>query len=153
MHASEDPARTSTSADVPKWAVPEIVARISRLTDKPASHMESLQVTHYDEGQYFARHLDAVDMHGETGHDFAFNGGNRVVAVLVYLNDVKEGGATSFTDLGFSILPVTGRAIVFFPAGSDGRTDTRLHHVELPPMRGEKWVFQAWIRQRETDFE
>lgn len=73
-------------------------------------------------------------------------GGNRAVTVLIYLNSVRKGGETSF-DLA-DVLPVTGKAVVFFACHNDGTPDERLHHAARPPS-GVKWVSQVWVRQRE----
>jgi hypothetical protein len=45
--------------------------------------------------------------------------------VLVYLNDVAEGGHTSFSKLGLSCQPRKGDAIIFFPARLDGMLDDK----------------------------
>ncbi len=49
----------------------------------------------------------------------------RQATLLVYLNDVHEGGMTHFDRLGVSIKPQCGKALLFFPAFSDGTPDPR----------------------------
>ena len=44
------------------------------------------------------------------------SGGQRVAAVLVYLNSPAKGGFTHFVDLGVRVKPVLGTALVFFPS-------------------------------------
>lgn len=51
------------------------------------------------------------------------------MTVLVYLNDVAQGGATSFPNLNLQIQPKQGMALVFFPATLDGLLDRRALHA------------------------
>lgn len=139
--------RTSSTGGVPKWAVPWLTARVTETTAWPASHMESIQVTRYRPGERYARHIDAAD---PIPADWV--GGNRVLTVLIYMNDVEQGGGTQFDMV--TVLPKAGRAVLFRP--SDPRTgviDQRLAHEALPPIDCEKWVAQVWVRQGPTNCE
>ena len=49
----------------------------------------------------------------------------RQATLLVYLNSVLNGGATHFERLDVSIQPEVGKALLFFPAFSDGTPDPR----------------------------
>jgi hypothetical protein len=82
----------------------------------------------------------------EDGRRFAANGGQRTVTVLVYLNDVARGGATSFPNINLQIQPRQGMALVFFPATVDGVLDRQALHAALPAL-DIKYVSQIWIRQ------
>jgi hypothetical protein len=82
----------------------------------------------------------------ENGQRFAANGGQRTVTVLIYLNDVKRGGATSFPVLNLQVQPRQGMALVFFPAAIDGTLDKSALHAALPAV-DTKFVSQVWIRQ------
>ena len=77
---------------------------------------------------------------------FSSNGGQRIVTVLIYLNDVVQGGQTSFPQLGLNMQPKQGRALVFFPSTVDGHLDPRALHAALPAI-DTKYVSQIWIRQ------
>ena len=80
------------------------------------------------------------------GQQFCANGGNRVCTVLMYLNDVSEGGCTFFSRLNLRVKPVCGMALIFFPGYEDGTLDeTALHCAE--DAVETKWVSQIWIRQ------
>jgi prolyl 4-hydroxylase len=143
--------RTSSSGSLPKWSVPWLTERVTQLTGYPAAHMESVQVTRYRSGERYSRHVDAVDLATADGRDWDANGGNRLVTVLVYMNDVASGGGTQFDTV--TIVPQLGRAVVFFPSTTDGQPDVRTGHEALPPIDCEKWAMQVWVRQRPTDFE
>ena len=58
--------------------------------------MELPQVARYTDAQRYVEHYDGVDPHTDAGRAFCANGGQRVGTVLMYLNDVIEGGSTFF---------------------------------------------------------
>ena len=90
------------------------------------------------------------------------NGGQRVCTLLVYLNDVPQGGRTSFRDLRaggtdaagkplrLAVAPKKGRALLFFPSDlASGVPDERTLHAGEPTAAGEdKWIAQASRRRR-----
>jgi len=72
---------------------------------------------------------------------------------LVYLNDVEEGGETGFDmarPLGevIKIEPKKGRVVVFDNLKPDGTLNRRSRHAGLPVIKGEKWAFNLWLRER-----
>ena len=102
---------------------------------------------HRPGGEFYKPHYDAFDTASSDGRRFAQNGGQRVCTVLVYLNDVENGGETSFSKLGLRVKPRKGTALVFFPATLDGVLDQHYLHA-AEPAQDLKWVSQIWIRQK-----
>ena len=132
------PSRTSHSYyhgyDI-KW----LVSRIHRLTGVPQQYQEPTQVARYHTGQFYQSHHDALD---KIGHD-----GQRIGTVLIYLNDVPNGGATFFNNINVRVQPKQGMAIVFFPAKMDNTIDSNaLHTAETAS--DLKWVSQVWLRNK-----
>lgn len=75
--------------------------------------------------------------------------GPRVLTVYLYLNDVEKGGGTRFTDLGVTIMPKRGRAVIW-PSVLDEEPlerDDRTHHEALAVEAGRKYGANAWIHQ------
>ena len=66
-------------------------------------HITYAQVARYTDSQRYVDHFDAVDPHSPAGRSFCANGGQRVATVLMYLNDVREGGSTFFRLLDLAI--------------------------------------------------
>lgn len=62
----------------------------------------------------------------------------RVLAYILYLNDVEEGGETEFLYTPMRVKPKTGR-LVIFPAGF---THT---HRGNPPISGDKYIVTGWV--------
>jgi prolyl 4-hydroxylase len=63
---------------------------------------------------------------------------HRMLAVLLYLNEVPEGGATNFGRLGVEITPKPGRLLLFPPIWL-------YPHAGLPPRRGEKYILGTYL--------
>jgi prolyl 4-hydroxylase len=68
------------------------------------------------------------------------------MTVLVYLNDVQQGGATAFPALNLQVQPRRGMALVFFPATVDGLLDRMALHAAMPAI-DTKFISQVWVRQ------
>jgi hypothetical protein len=63
---------------------------------------------------------------------------NRILAWMIYLNDVKEGGETEFLYQSMRVTPKQG-TLVIWPAGF-----THLHRGN-PPLNGEKYIMTGWL--------
>merc|ERR1712187_547176 len=71
----------------------------------------------------------------------------RQATLLLYLNDVREGGETRFDHLGVSVRPKIGTALLFFPAFADGTPDSRTLHAAMDAV-SVKWIAQQWIYRK-----
>jgi len=172
--------RTSTNTFLDYYSHPllhTIAIRAGNLTGIPAHHSEDLQVVHYEPGQHYWAHTDSFDIEDvpSTWEDWmSFQKGyihdNRYVTLLLYLNDVEEGGETVFpktnpdwnedTD-GFGpvvcannypairVKPKKGKAVIFYDLLEDrqltGQVDPRSLHGGCDPVVGEKWAANFWI--------
>jgi prolyl 4-hydroxylase len=122
--------------------------RVCALAGLPAVNAEGLQVLHYNVGEYFAPHTDFWDP-GFAGHTSMLKEyGQRVVTVLVYLNDELEGGETEFLWLGKRHRGKKGDALMFRNVDAEGNPDRRTIHAGRPPTQGEKWLASIWIHDR-----
>ena len=145
--------RTSTTWYVTYAAAHPLLARAAALTGHPLDNCEEPQLVRYRPGESFSWHYDAVPP------TMLANGGQRLATLLVYLNDVPNGGRTAFRDLRagserLGVAPRKGRALLFFPsADADGTPDERTLHAgePAPPDSGEKWIAQIWLHERPYD--
>ena len=106
---------------------------------------ESLQLVHYFGDEWYRKHYDF-----ETDKPHS-----RYVTFLMYLNDVTEGGNTSFPAADekckgekgyFATQPIKGSAVFFYNLLPDGNVDTKTMHQGDPPTNGsEKWMTNLWI--------
>lgn len=63
---------------------------------------------------------------------------SRQLSIIIYLNDVEEGGATKFTELDIKVTPKKGR-ILIFPSFY-----TYIHTGEAP-VSNSKYIIVSWI--------
>ena len=148
--AGVDPGRTNqfapfnfANADV---IVEMVRSRIANQLGAPLGCLEMSQVLHYDVGQEFVLHCDFLDP-SAMREEIARNG-QRVVTVLIYLNEDFEGGETSFPRLQLNHRGSIGDALIFGSLDAVGRPDPQSQHAGCSPTRGEKWVFSQWVRDR-----
>ena len=123
-------------------------ARIAAVTGVPVAAFEPPQLLHYSTGQTFGRHYDYLDV-SQPGYarDVAEHG-QRILTVLVYLNDGYEGGETSFPKAGLKVRGATGDGVMFANVDRAGAVEPMSLHAGEPPTAGEKWVLSQWIRDR-----
>ena len=103
-----------------------------------STHELSISYTHRK------RHHDFVPFHLERYQ------GPRLITAFLYLNDVEEGGGTRFNELGITVQPKTGRAVLW-PSVLDHDPDAkewRTDHEALPVIKGVKYAANAWIHAR-----
>ncbi|CAN6343132.1 unnamed protein product [Urochloa humidicola] len=127
--------------------ISRIEKRIAYYTSVHIENGEGLQVLHYGIGQKCDPHFDST----ETGC-IASNGGPRQATLLMYLSDVEEGGETVFPsattakrsllslfsctrnakkDVGISVKPKIGDALLFWSMKPDGSIDPKSLHGEI----------------------
>lgn len=145
------PDRTSSGAYFARGET-ELVARIERriadLTGVPVDHGEPLQILHYPPSAEYRPHWDYFDPAHPGSAKLLEKGGQRVATLVIYLNDVTAGGATTFPQVGIDVLPRKGNAVYFAYATDDGQVDPRTLHGGSPVVEGEKWIATKWLRQR-----
>jgi len=143
--------RTGRNCWIPHKHDPIIAAlceRVSALAGLPLLQAESLQLIHYDENQEYAPHYDAWDADTEAGQRCMKRGGQRLITCLLYLNDVPEGGGTTFPKLKLEVAARKGRMVLFHNCilGSSVRHINSLHGG-MPVLNGEKWACNLWFRE------
>jgi prolyl 4-hydroxylase len=126
----------------------EVTLRVSKLLGINPSYAEPIQGHIYTPNQEYKPHGDYFSPGTDEFDKYANDelGGQRTWSVLLYLNDVEEGGATEFSSIGLSIKPKRGKAVFWnnlHPSGApNGST---LHHGK-PPKSREKFVLTQWFR-------
>ena len=150
--------RTNSSYWMAHNTYPEtlkIAKKIAKKIGCNYRHFENFQVIHYNENEEYKYHYDAYDMNEtEKYKNFCGERGNRLRTVLVYLNDVIEGGGTGFDSLNeynetVIVEPKMGKMVVFNNLNDDGSLNRKSRHAGLPVFKGEKWAFNLWLRERE----
>ncbi len=127
--------------------VKKIEARIAEITGTPVPNGEGIQILNYVGGGEYRPHFDYFpDNTGGRVH--TAKSGQRTITVIMYLNDVKAGGATVLPDINLSVYPKKGSALYFSYVNSKGQVDPTTLHGGSPVVDGEKWIATKWIRER-----
>ena len=112
----------------------------------PKENYEALQVVNYKKDQLYKPHYDACT-HGDVCERDLLRGGPRYATFIIYLNDDFTGGETEFPIHGKKVVPKKGKAILFFNLDDDNIHQRKnSFHGGLPPIKGEKWMCNKWIR-------
>ncbi len=130
--------------------VKRLMARMEAVTRVPTNNSEFIQLLRYEacahprakECQFYRRHHDTIPELGK------MQCGPRVYTMFLYLSDVEEGGGTKF-DLGFTITPKKGRAVLWPATKNDEPfvSDDRTYHEALPVTKGTKYAANFWLHQ------
>jgi len=75
--------------------------------------------------------------HADSGHELVF-GPRRIMAVLIYLNTVEEGGETVFLYQNVAVKPVQGRLLLF-------PTSYSFVHAGRRPISNQKYVIVNFL--------
>ncbi|MCM3629686.1 2OG-Fe(II) oxygenase [Paenibacillus glycanilyticus] len=121
-------------------SIVQVESRIAELMNIPVAHAEPLQVLRYQPGEQYHPHYDYFTS--------GSNMNNRISTLVMYLNDVEEGGETYFPSLHFSVTPKKGSAVYFEYFYNDTRLNELTLHAGHPVTAGEKWVATQWMRRQ-----
>jgi prolyl 4-hydroxylase len=122
--------------------------RISQLMNAPLENGEGLQVLRYGPGGHSAPHFDFLLPSNTANEASLGRSGQRMSTLIVYLNDVPQGGETAFPAIGLSVAPRRGNAVYFEYANSRQQLDGKSLHAGAPVIEGEKWALTKWMRTR-----
>ncbi|WP_051971601.1 2OG-Fe(II) oxygenase [Massilia sp. 9096] len=122
--------------------------RVSDLMGLPLENGEGLQVLRYPPGAASQPHYDFLMPSNAANRASVSRSGQRVATLVMYLNDVEEGGETVFPESGFAASPREGSALWFEYCNAAGQLDPQSLHAGATPLSGEKWIVTKWMRQR-----
>ena len=138
--------------------IADVESRICKTLGINNRHAEQIQGQKYAVGQEFRFHTDYFDP--ELLKKDASINGQRTWTFMIYLNDVEEGGHTSFPRAYCSCAPKTGTAIVWNNLYSQASTDNAndfgkenpfSSHCGMPIIRGEKYILTKWFKETEIN--
>ncbi|MBT4985452.1 MAG: 2OG-Fe(II) oxygenase [Ilumatobacter sp.] len=137
---TESDIRTSESLFLPfiSYSHPESIHQFAKsvanlLTDYAQRY--AVQFSNF-EPISFNRYLPGQDFRAHTDY---FEGSNRVISAIAYLNTVNGGGMTNFIYHGKEVDAVAGRVTVF-------PSNYLFAHAALPPTTDTKYSAAFWVR-------
>ncbi|WP_042168658.1 2OG-Fe(II) oxygenase [Paenibacillus gorillae] len=138
-----NPIRTSSGVFCEQnETIRRIEKRFSQIMNIPIEHGDGLQVLLYTPGQEYQPHYDFFSESSRASAN------NRISTLVMYLNDVEEGGETAFPMLNISIFPNKGMAVYFEYFYNDHELNDYTLHAGTPVIKGEKWVATMWMRRQ-----
>jgi prolyl 4-hydroxylase len=126
--------------------IAQLDERLAAIMNGPPENGEGLQVLHYGPGGVYPPHFDFLVPSNPAVAQSIARSGQRVSTLIVYLNDVIEGGETVFPEVGFSVVPRRGNGVYFEYTNSRMQVDPRSAHGGAPVIQGEKWIVTKWMR-------
>ncbi|MFQ6229382.1 2OG-Fe(II) oxygenase [Nocardia sp. NPDC002869] len=127
--------------------IDKVERRISALINCPVENGEGLQVVRYRTGGQYMRHFDFYSPTDPGSIAHVSGGGQRTATLIIYLNDVEDGGETFFPDPDISFSPRKGQAVYFRYFNKRGQLDPATIHAGLPVLAGDKWIMNKWMRR------
>lgn len=140
-----DELRTSSSTffhEGENEIVARIEKRISQIMNIPVEHGEGLQILNYKIGQEYKAHFDFFSSTSRAASN------PRISTLVMYLNDVEQGGETYFSKLNFSVSPQKGMAVYFEYFYNDQNLNDLTLHGGAPVVIGDKWAATQWMRRK-----
>lgn len=141
--------RTSWNTVLPTDTDPvliQITNKLCSLIKRHPNTMEKLSLIRYRPGEYYLPHVDAYHyIDGGITEDLHMS--QRIMSILMYLNDDYLGGQTSFPALDISITPKRGRALLFHNVRENADIANPLSsHQGQEVTQGTKWLLMAMFR-------
>lgn len=127
--------------------VTTIEQRLARLSGLPELNGEGLQILYYKVNGEYRPHYDYFDPAISGSALQLEQGGQRIVTIIMYLNNVENGGGTIFPELDLEFLPEKGAALMFSSITREGALQPQSLHGGSPVTSGVKWIATRWIRE------
>jgi len=130
------------------WNDERVLAVHQRATEvlgMPLNHQEFIQIVKYEPGQQYRQHYDTSNTYHEWPQ------GHRVFTMFLYLSDVEAGGETIFPNLGISVKPRKGAALVWsnVEANNTAQLARDSVHAGGEVQAGTKLAANMWMYQHD----
>ncbi|HWI47686.1 MAG TPA: 2OG-Fe(II) oxygenase [Rummeliibacillus sp.] len=140
--------RTSSGSfltDINNDILARVEKRVSVIMGIPIENGEGLHILNYQPGQEYKEHFDYFASTSKAASN------NRIATLVIYLNDVEEGGSTFFPKLNFSVRPQKGMAVYFEYFYNDQMLNELTLHGGASVVKGEKWIATQWMRRQKIN--
>jgi prolyl 4-hydroxylase len=107
---------------------------------------EPSQGQFYGLTQEFKAHTDYFEPY-ELERNSTATLGQRTWTFMIYLNDVASGGETAFVNVGLTIPPKAGTAVLWNNLKPDGTPNYDTLHHGMPVRAGRKAIITKWFRR------
>jgi prolyl 4-hydroxylase len=126
----------------------KIIQKVCDIDGYSIDQAEDIQVVKYEPNGYYNEHHDSCCDDLDECKEF-LKDGNRILTMVIYLNDDFEGGATRFPKLDKNFKPKKYSGILFYPMNKNGdKCHENSLHAGMPVTKGEKYIANVWIREK-----
>ena len=135
----------SKSSEISK----KIFDKVEKFTNISSLQYEVSSITHYSVGQQFKLHGDYFELsETEVLKTKLKYGGNRIGTIIIYLNNVENGGETFFPWIPEYVTPSPGDLVYFKYDYPNAELNIRTEHTSMPVLEGEKYILTIWFREQ-----
>lgn len=129
--------------------IKQIIERVCTITNLPIENCEKMQVVKYEPNGFYNAHYDASCDDKKECVEFEKNGGQRVVTMILYLNDDFTEGYTEFPNLKKQYKPEKYSGLLFYSLEKNGNKCHPLSlHAGMPVKSGTKYIANVWLREK-----
>ena len=129
--------------------VKQIIERVCTITNLPFENCEKMQVVKYEPNGFYNAHYDASCDDKKECVEFEKNGGQRVITMILYLNDDFTEGYTEFPNLKKQYKPEKYSGLLFYSLEKNGNKCHPLSlHAGMPVKSGTKYIANVWLREQ-----
>lgn len=129
--------------------IKDIFERLSKQFKFNIENVEDLQVVKYMPGGFYNKHHDSCCDDNDHCRNFIKKSGQRVLTILMYLNDDFEDGHTNFINLGVNLKADKYGGIIFHPLEQGGnKCHPNALHKGTPVKSGVKYICNIWVREK-----
>jgi prolyl 4-hydroxylase len=126
----------------------KIIKNVCKIDGHSIEQAEDIQVVKYEPNGFYKEHHDSCCDNDDRCNEF-MKDGNRIVTMIIYLNDDFEGGSTKFPNLNKEYKPNKYSGLLFYPMNKDGdKCHENSLHAGMPITKGEKYIANVWIREK-----
>jgi prolyl 4-hydroxylase len=150
LSGSSDSIRKSKTAWLYKDdpVVHQIYERLAHKFHFDIDNAEALQVVKYEPKGFYVQHHDSCCDDNQSCIDFSRTSGQRILTILIYLNDDFTGGTTEFPILGKHFKAPKYGALVFHPLAKDSnQCHRKALHKGVEVESGTKYICNIWVRE------
>ncbi len=113
----------------------------------PYTNGSNLCIKRYPIGGYIKPHYDLLNPGNPEHAKRIDNSGQTPISILIYLNDVEEGGETHFVYPDIKIRPQKGRLVMWYNLDENGMPYPDLKHAGLEVVSNPKYIITKFFTE------
>ncbi len=140
---------TSLSHSLPNNIVNQLEDILKDRFNLSQSEIESPKIECFEKGGKESKpYVDPfLHEHIESNPNITRKMGHRTWSMIVFLNDVSDGGKISFPKINIDIQPKKGSMVIWNSLLLSGGVNQASMHINLPTKSEDKYIINFWLRE------